>query len=78
MAEQLDLLGDLTLDKKNSSIDFKMNLDELFQMICLKNSNIINMMVKENPDLLHSSLHFILKLNKKVIDFENKRSYFYA
>ena len=54
----------------------KLDSNEMLSLMCEKNKNILNMMVKQNPHLLSDSLSIVVKKMPKVLDFENKRSYF--
>jgi len=54
----------------------KLDSNEMLHLMCEKNKNILNMMVKQNPHLLSDSLSIVVKKMPKVLDFENKRSYF--
>lgn len=55
----------------------QISFEEILHIICYKNSNILNMMIMEKPNLLDTSLNFILKKKKKIITFENKLKCFY-
>ena len=58
--------------KAENKIDF----DEMFGVMCEQNKNIINMMVRQNVGLLNESFSMIIRKMPKILDFENKKSFF--
>ena len=54
----------------------KLSFNDMFTIMCEKNKNIINMMVKQNIALLNESFSMIIKKMPKILDFDNKKSYF--
>ena len=63
------MLKELSLQKKKSTVD----LEDLLEIICVKNYNILNMIIKDKFSLLQTSLKFIFEQKSSVINFENKR-----
>ena len=54
----------------------KLTFNDMFTIMCEKNKNIINMMVKQNISLLNESFSMIIKKMPKILDFDNKKNYF--
>ena len=54
----------------------KLDSNDMLYLMCEKNKNMLNMMVKQDPRLLTKTLSIVVKKMPKVLDFENKRTYF--
>ena len=48
----------------------------MFIIMCEKNKKVINMIIKQNPNVLNDSLNMVVKKMPLIIDFENKKHYF--
>ena len=54
----------------------KFEIEDFFQLISYKNKKFINLMVKQNVNLLSDSLSLIIKKAPHLLDFENKKLFF--
>ena len=54
----------------------KLSLEEFFLLISEKNRKFINLMVKQNIQVLNDSLSLIVKKVPHLLDFDNKKLYF--
>ena len=54
--------------------DLQMN--DLLNIICIKNKNLLNMIIQRNPKLLLNSMNIIVKKMPNIISFKNKRNFF--
>ena len=67
------------LERSFSSIrETNLDANEMFLLMCEKNKNLLNMMIKQNLKLLSGSLSLIVKKMPKILDFEIKRLFFKA
>lgn len=54
----------------------KLDMDDFFTLIADKNKKFINLMVKQNVNILSESLSNVVKKAPHLLDFENKKLYF--
>jgi len=54
----------------------KLDIDDFFTLIADKNKKFINLMVKQNVNILSESLSNVVKKAPHLLDFENKKLYF--
>lgn len=54
----------------------QLSFNDMFTIMCEKNKNIINLMVKQNIALLNESFSMIIRKMPRILDFDNKKSYF--
>ena len=67
----------IILEKTISNLrNSKITIDEMFALLCEKNKKILNMMIRQNPNLLSESMNIVVAKMPKILEFDIKKTYF--
>ena len=69
--------SEIMLERTISTLrNSKITIDEMFALLCEKNKKILNMMIRQNPNLLNESMSIVVAKMPKILEFDIKKTHF--